>query len=300
MTVDSQLTAVIMSSDEEDYMSDSFIKKCMDTRPGLAPKYIQLKAERERYQKEADKKSRTVPRHKLEASQRETGLNTSIASSSKGFALLQKMGYKPGMGIGKEGTGRVEPVSIELKSGRSGLGRDSEMKRKATEMNQMRSVMMAKRKKVEEKLRQSFRGRISERFLEKNVERDLRTAQKACVQLDQEKGLIEPERSFFWPASSFLSLKEDTEQEEEQTQKLRPPPNDQLNDSDIDEEDLDENDIECADEGLCGDFSEMEKLDILTRYLRNVYCYCIWCGIKFNDSEDIHSNCPGNTAEAHD
>ena len=78
-------------------------------------------------------------------------------------------------------------MSIELKNGRSGLGRESEMKRKSTEMNQMRSVMMAKRKKAEEKLQESYRGRIIERFTEKNVERDLRTAQKACLHLDQEK-----------------------------------------------------------------------------------------------------------------
>ena len=44
-----------------------------------------------------------MPRHKLEAIQREAGLNAAIAPNSKGFALLQKMGYKPGMGIGKEG-----------------------------------------------------------------------------------------------------------------------------------------------------------------------------------------------------
>ena len=76
----------------------------VDTRPGLAPKHHQQKVEKEKRQNEADRKSRTVPRHKLEATQREAGLKASIAPSSKGFALLQKMGYKPGMGIGKEGT----------------------------------------------------------------------------------------------------------------------------------------------------------------------------------------------------
>ena len=34
---------------------------------------------------------------------REKGLQTSLTSNNKGFAMLQKMGYKPGMGIGKQG-----------------------------------------------------------------------------------------------------------------------------------------------------------------------------------------------------
>lgn len=33
----------------------------------------------------------------------EEGLSKPIDSSNKGFALLQKMGYKPGAGIGKDG-----------------------------------------------------------------------------------------------------------------------------------------------------------------------------------------------------
>ncbi|RUS72553.1 hypothetical protein EGW08_019690 [Elysia chlorotica] len=290
-----------MSSDEEDYMSDAFLQKCIDTRPGLAPKHVQQKAGKEKLQKEADRKSRTVSRHKLEATQREAGLNASIAPSSKGFALLQKMGYKPGMGIGKEGTGRIEPVSIELKSGRSGLGRESEMKRKTTEMNQMRAELMAKRRKAEEKLRDSFVGRNVERFAEKNVERDLRTAQKACLQLDQEKGILEPEKNFFWPASSLPLQKGDEEEEEDEVEESslrhRPLENEHSNDSDFDN-DLDSENNSAADP--FADFSEMERLDVVTRYLRNVYCYCIWCGTRYNDQEDMNSNCPGNTADAHD
>ncbi|GFO08050.1 G patch domain-containing protein 11-like [Plakobranchus ocellatus] len=232
-----------MSSDDEDYMSDAFLQACADTRPGLVPKHVQQKIEKEKHQKSADIKSRTVPRHKLEATQREAGLKASIAPSSKGFALLQKMGYKPGMGIGKEGTGRIEPVSIELKSGRSGLGRDTEIKRKATEMNQMRSIMMAKRRKAEERLHESFRDRIKDRFFERNVERDFRTAQRACLQLDQEKGLVEPEKSFFWPMNSVPSQKEEEEDEkEEKTHMHSLQRMDRHDDSDLD--DCDDEDVD--------------------------------------------------------
>ena len=39
----------------------------------------------------------------LETEKREEGLQKSLGADNKGFALLAKMGYKPGMGIGKEG-----------------------------------------------------------------------------------------------------------------------------------------------------------------------------------------------------
>lgn len=44
-----------------------------------------------------------ISKKKLEKQNLETGLNTEISSSSKGFLMLQKMGYKPGTGIGKSG-----------------------------------------------------------------------------------------------------------------------------------------------------------------------------------------------------
>lgn len=37
----------------------------------------------------------------LEEQGRQEGLEKAIDSKNKGFSLLQKMGYKPGLGIGK-------------------------------------------------------------------------------------------------------------------------------------------------------------------------------------------------------
>ena len=39
----------------------------------------------------------------LEAEKRESGLNQALGAENKGFSLLSKMGYKPGMAIGKKG-----------------------------------------------------------------------------------------------------------------------------------------------------------------------------------------------------
>ena len=42
---------------------------------------------------------------------------------------MAKMGYKPGQGIGAGGGGRVEPVEVDLKATRAGLGVDEAKKR---------------------------------------------------------------------------------------------------------------------------------------------------------------------------
>merc|ERR1719229_402870 len=65
-------------------------------------------------------------RAKMEAELRQKGLSTELDDSNKGFAMLQKMGYKKGENLGKngsEGTVVQEPIPFEVKNNRSGLGR---------------------------------------------------------------------------------------------------------------------------------------------------------------------------------
>ena len=45
---------------------------------------------------------------------------------------------------------------------------------------------------------------------------------------------------------------------------------------------------------------DVEKLALVTKYLRSTYFYCIWCGTAFEDMEDLDQNCPGDNAEIHD
>ena len=84
------------------------------------------------------------------------------------------------------GTGRAEPVPVEIKTGRGGLGRETEAKRKAAEMQAMRASMAAKRQRMEVKQKEWFVQQMSSRFASKTVEKDLHTSQKACYQLDLE------------------------------------------------------------------------------------------------------------------
>ena len=53
--------------------------------------------------KHLNQQNRTKPRMVLETEKRNEGLNNALDQTNKGFALLQKMGYKPGMTMGKSG-----------------------------------------------------------------------------------------------------------------------------------------------------------------------------------------------------
>ena len=65
---------------------------------------------------------------KLEDKKRVEGLQKSLDSSNKRFALLTKIGYKPGEGLGKSKDGIIEPIGVEVKTNRSGLGAEAATK----------------------------------------------------------------------------------------------------------------------------------------------------------------------------
>lgn len=42
-----------------------------------------------------------------------------------------------------------------------------------------------------------------------------------------------------------------------------------------------------------------EKIEMLNTYLRTTYCYCHWCGVHYQDIDDMEANCPGLTKDEH-
>ena len=73
-----------------------------DVRPGLISKGTHCKQFAENTKKDSTK-TNMKPKRVMEQENRLQGLEKSLTSENKGFALLQKMGYKPGMSIGKSG-----------------------------------------------------------------------------------------------------------------------------------------------------------------------------------------------------
>ena len=97
------LTKTNMADEEEDYMSDAFLLGLEDTKPGLAFGAAAREYKKEANRKQKETENRVKPLKQRESERREKALSNAIDSSNKGFALLQKMGYKEGKGLGKHG-----------------------------------------------------------------------------------------------------------------------------------------------------------------------------------------------------
>lgn len=177
--------------------------------------------------------------------------------------MLMKMGYKPGKGIGKTQSGMVEPIPVEVKADRQGLGKTLKKKEPCNHKNV--------NAKLDNMNMTDFRSRIAQDRAEQLQKIDVFKSQKVCQELDTKESIEEPEESWFWPQSKEEKTDNDTDNDR------------QSNDADADDEDL----------------SNLEKLEILTKYLRKKHFYCIWCGMKFDDEDDLRDNCPGNTRNDH-
>ena len=95
--------------DDDDYMSDTFLVETKSTKPGLLasklpPSQVKKFAKEKRI-KEINEKHRLKqkPVKIVEQEKRDEKLNKALDSSNKGFAMLAKMGFKEGSGLGKHG-----------------------------------------------------------------------------------------------------------------------------------------------------------------------------------------------------
>ncbi|CAL1276517.1 unnamed protein product [Larinioides sclopetarius] len=262
-------------SDDEDYMSTAFLEVKEDIRPGLIPKSVKRKLEIEKKRVDSNKVFRTKSRKELEEESRNIGMNSAIGADNKGFAMLQKMGYKPGMKLGPEkggnsGSGLTEPIKIEVKANRKGLGRDDEIRRRIEQREDRRQKLKVYREQETKALTEEFRERMRSKIDDRRLMSDLKKCQKICEQLDVENGVSEPMRPWFWYS---LSLEKDE-----------------------DDDAYEEDDYEEEEE----DLSAEEKIDFITEYIRPKYFYCSWCCIKYDNEEDMNLNCPGPDKSCHD
>ncbi|RZC83144.1 hypothetical protein C5167_045927 [Papaver somniferum] len=130
-------------TDEDDYMADLSIflppetsqnpskvplrkknltSKCITHEPSNKKSKTlnwqeQRKLDRERKQREEDEKTLT-------------NMESAIPQSNIGFKMLKQMGYNPGSSLGKSGLGLAEPVGVEIRRSRAGIGREDPVKEK--------------------------------------------------------------------------------------------------------------------------------------------------------------------------
>ncbi|KAL0404983.1 UNVERIFIED_CONTAM: hypothetical protein Sradi_2139100 [Sesamum radiatum] len=108
-------------------------------------------------------------------------LGSAIPQSNIGFKLLKQMGYAPGSALGKEGSGRTEPVALEIRRGRAGIGKEDPKVEKMRREKESEESM----KRKEEELRKEFGSRQKERWRERRIVVNFRKAEASLAQLEK-------------------------------------------------------------------------------------------------------------------
>ncbi|XP_014512345.1 G patch domain-containing protein 11 isoform X1 [Vigna radiata var. radiata] len=135
------------------------------------------KLERERKQQEEDEQTLA----KVEAP---------IPQSNIGFKLLKQMGYTPGSALGKQGSGRAEPVGIEIRRSRAGVGLEDPHKEK----RKKEEIMMNRKRRKEEDLMKEFGSRQKSQWQSKRVIINYNKAKAALDQLENRE-IVEPQKN---------------------------------------------------------------------------------------------------------
>ncbi|CAG9535941.1 unnamed protein product [Cercopithifilaria johnstoni] len=285
------------TSNDDDYMSDAYT--AVDVRPGIAKTQTQrrhLKIESKRV--ENIEHLRNIPKHsEIERKMRDDGLAKPISEDSKGFLLLSKMGYKPGMSLGVEKEGCSEgikvPIALELKTNRTGLGHDAEKDKKRKRRMDLYQRIVLERAKANEVLIDDFSIRKRWAARMKQLSKDLKESRKVCQELDARSGLELPTSCHFWPIykvkkeEDFSILKNRRTEESECITECFTYFNGKAAPDDLNTDELSENEI-------------VERLSELTNYLYATHYYCFWCGAQYDSKEELENGCPGRTREDHE
>lgn len=235
--------------------------------------------------------------------------------------MMAKFGFKQGDTLGKADDARKEPIPVSIKEGRSGIGLESEKKRK----NQAiwdEAQRAAKRAKEQEG---DFLEERRQQQKEKQMERDFDNAQRTAERLadtdgegetGSSRGVHLKDINVLWRGRVRRRI--EREQERRQAKEIgntvasrlpRLAPEDDEYDEDTKVafgQDVTpfykalENELEDDDPEL----SEFEALPIAERlqqilvFLRDMYRYCLYCGYQYPDAG--LAGCPGITEEEHD
>lgn len=320
--------------EEDDYLTMTF------EDPTPSAKTETLTQRKKRLAREAETKGRPKSKAQIaaeEKSKRDAALNSSaMDTSNKGYKMMAALGYKPGTALGTARTGPadggvddrlLEPVGLEMKEGRSGIGADAEKKRKFREEVAAQEEDLKKRK-VEEL---DFRDRQHKEREEKKMEGQVFGAMKVCERLEEEdaanpttetqedhpqvrskksskplhsvnvlwRGLVkqralqERDRKMKYDLHQSLSRRptyDDPDEDKDDQIALSRKAELEETDLELDQEDEELDQFDALDVS--------ERLDKLVQYLRERWHYCFWCKFRYPDA--LMDGCPGRTEEDHD
>lgn len=95
------------------------------------------------------------------------------------------MGYTPGSALGKDGSGRAEPVGLQIRRSRAGIGVEEDAVRKE------RAAEETKRKREEEMVAE-FGSRQKTHWRSRRIVGDYRKAEAALAQLEKREVVETP------------------------------------------------------------------------------------------------------------
>ncbi|KAJ3346025.1 G patch domain-containing protein 11 [Kappamyces sp. JEL0680] len=250
---------------EDDYMSGTFLEN--EPSPDTSSyRLSRIKRQNSTYH-QGTKKSKLVERQE----ELDAGLNQELSSDNKGFRMMQRMGYQQGQVLGSRGEGLAEPVAVQLKNDKLGLG--------SKVVTTQRFVSIKEKRELEHDMKRKqshFREAMSDRYSGARLASDLQIARSTCMDMDEKNGIP---RTEFWP-----SEKPEGNLHLDPGVKAPKEPSAELDAAQLQFESQ----------------PDSEKLAVLTYYLRTKYHYCQWCSIQFENEQDMDQNCPGDCRIDHE
>lgn len=252
---------------------------------------------------------------------REEALSTALPETNKGFKMMAKFGFKQGDTLGKSENARKVPIQVEVKPDRSGIGLESEKKRKMKEKWDEAERLVKRSKEEEGDYLEMRRQEEKDKRLERELDKAQKTAELLTARKAEDNG--EPDRldipvkdvNVLW--RSRVRRRAVIIHEKKQRQELNDAIGSRLPTLVADEDEDDdskiaqgrdlapfyttlEEELEVEDSELA-DFENLpiaERLEKLLTYLRATFNYCLFCGYQYPDAE--MEGCPGVTEEDHD
>jgi hypothetical protein len=269
-----------IGEEEDDFMSDTFLNALVSgTSTAMPETYSQKRQREQRQAEERNRQNQIKPRRQLEQEQRDRGLQQALDASNKGFQLFHKIAQKSNSGMADATQGKLIPIHLKLD--RRGLGHATTTQNEHKDKHKEETVS----DDMDEVL--AYRSRQQQRLREKQIHGDLVKSRLACEQLDKRKGIS---RHTLW-------IPEVAVKTEVEPGSMKTVLEEQVESEDTDEEEYDDGEqIEVVFE----DQEDPEKLIALTSYLRSIHFYCHWCGIEYENADELAASCPGSTREDHD
>ncbi|KAI9669397.1 MAG: hypothetical protein M1831_000433 [Alyxoria varia] len=176
--------------EEEDYMNMTFAEE------PAAPKFESSIQKQARKRREAEIKARVKSKKEIEEDERKAreerlAISMMTDKSNKGLKLIEKLGFKGGS-LGKrdrdanegtdasKGPGRFDPITVELKDDRGGIGADAVKKRKVREA-------MEKETQGPKADEGEYRERVAREKMDRKLEGQLKKAMKVAEGLDEDE-----------------------------------------------------------------------------------------------------------------